>query len=474
MSGAVDADQAKTAATGGSLWGGRFQGGLDPLFERVNQSLPFDLRLLADDVVGSRAYARALGAAGVLGADEVERLVAALDDVARSAAEDPARVLASGAEDVHSYVEAELVARVGDLGKRLHTGRSRNDQVATDLKLWLRRELAALGEDVVALQRAMVDLAERHAADPLPGFTHLQRAQPVTFGHQCMAYVEMLGRDRGRIADAAARAGTCPLGSGALAGNPYPVDRAALSRDLGFEAGPTRNSLDAVSDRDHAIEAVSACVQIMLHLSRVSEDWIFLATTEAGLLTFGDTVSTGSSLMPQKRNPDALELVRGKTGRVHGALVSLVTTLKGLPLAYNKDMQEDKEPLFEALGTTRDCLRVLHAVVLDATFDAERARAACSGGFLDATDLADLLVARGVPFRDAHDRVGAAVNAASAEGVDLADLSPDARAAHLPELEGVDLHAELSADALVERRRAVGGTSPVCVTQEVARWKSTN
>ncbi|MEL6431151.1 MAG: argininosuccinate lyase [Planctomycetota bacterium] len=455
-----------------ALWGGRFEGALDPLFERVNQSLPFDRRLLPEDVRGSQAWARALGAAGVLEEAEVEQLVAALDDVLAAAVRDPERVLASGAEDVHSYVEAELVDRVGDLGRRLHTGRSRNDQVATDLKLHLRDRLGALVLGVRSLQAALAELAVRHAADPLPGYTHLQRAQPVTFGHQCLAYVEMLDRDAGRFEDAAARMDRCPLGSGALAGVPYAIDRHALSVDLGFGGGPTRNSLDAVSDRDHALETTSACATTMVHLSRLAEDWVFLASSEARMLRFGDRVSTGSSLMPQKRNPDALELVRGKVGRVHGAHVALVTTMKGLPLAYDKDMQEDKEPLFDALDQTLDALAVARACALDVTFDTGAGRAAASGdGFLEATDLADLLVARGVPFRTAHERVGRAVERAIARGTSLGALPADDRAELVPELDGVDLETELGVDAVLARRVAYGGTAPDRVAEEAERWK---
>lgn len=455
------------------LWGGRFSGALHPVFERLNRSLPFDRRMVFEDLAGSAAWARGLVGAGVLTEDEGSQLGSALEAIADDLTRDEAPIDASSAEDVHSFVEQEVVRRVGDLGKRLHTGRSRNDQVATDLKLHLRGALGHIDVAIRAAQRALVTLADAHAAAPLPGYTHLQRAQPVTFGHQCLAYVEMLARDADRLKSAAVRMDTCPLGSAALAGTAYPVDRQALASTLGFAAGPTRNSLDAVSDRDHVLEVVFACTTTMLHLSRLAEDWIFLASQEAGLLTFGDTVSTGSSLMPQKRNPDALELLRGKVGRVHGALTALITTTKGLPLAYDKDLQEDKEALFDALDTTRACLEVAALVAQDATFDAERARAACTVGHLDATDLADLLVRRGVPFREAHERVGAAVTAAIRSGVPLAELSAAARAEALPELEGVNLADELGTDALLARRDVIGGTAIVRVQAEVARWKQT-
>ena len=457
--------------TEAKLWGGRFQGALHPIFEELNRSLPFDRRFVFDDLAGSVAWARGLAGAGVLSGAERDELVATLEAIAAELAEDESPLDVSRAEDVHSFVEDELVRRVGDLGKKLHTGRSRNDQVATDLKLHLRAAIEEIRVGIRGAQAALVELAGEFHDAPLPGYTHLQRAQPVTFGHQCLAYVEMLARDADRLADASARMDTCPLGSAALAGTAYPVDREALASELGFGAGATRNSLDAVSDRDHVLEVIFACTTTMLHLSRMAEDWIFLASQEAAVLTFGDTVSTGSSLMPQKRNPDALELLRGKVGRVHGALTTLITTTKGLPLAYDKDLQEDKEALFEALDTTGTCLEVAALVAQDVVFDREQARAACGVGHLDATDLADLLVKRGVPFREAHDRVGAAVNAAIEEGVPLERLSAAAREATMPELAGVALAEELGTDALLARRDVIGGTAAARVAAEVERWK---
>ncbi|QDV09218.1 Argininosuccinate lyase [Planctomycetes bacterium Poly30] len=452
------------------LWGGRFAGGLHPIFDELNRSLPFDRRLVFQDIDGSVAWANGLAQAGVLNADEAAKLVSTLGEIRAELEKDPSPIDASRAEDVHSFIEETLVARVGDLGKKLHTGRSRNDQVATDLKLYLRGWLTDVQGEFQALQLSLVELASAHADAALPGYTHLQRAQPVTFGHQCLAYVEMLARDAERLRDAAGRMDACPLGSGALAGTAYPVDRDGLSRALGF-ARTTHNSLDAVSDRDHVLEIIFGCLTAMLHLSRLAEDWIFLASQESAVLRFGDTVSTGSSLMPQKRNPDALELLRGKVGRVHGALTTLVTTTKGLPLAYDKDLQEDKEALFDALDTTTACLRVAKLVAEDVVFDRTRALAATRVGYLDATDLADLMVGRGVPFREAHDRVGQAVNAAIEEGVELGELSAAARAAVMPELEGVDLAAELTTEAMLSRRDVIGGTAVERVRDEVAAWK---
>ena len=451
------------------LWSGRLAGGLDAAFAKFNRSLPFDRRLLADDLRGSVAWARALGRAAVIAPDEAEALVAGLEQLGTELAADPSALHLSDAEDVHSFVEAALEERIGPLARKLHTGRSRNDQVATDIKLFLKRELAALDEALATLMRALVELAEREAGLPLPGYTHMQRAQPITAGHHALAYVEMLARDRSRVAAALERADTSPLGAGALAGTAFPIDRDELARDLGFAGGPARNSLDAVADRDHVLDAAFACCTVLVHLSRLAEDWIFFATSEAGFLALADEVSTGSSLMPQKKNPDALELVRGKAGRVIGSLQALLVTLKGLPLAYDKDMQEDKEPLFDALDTTRACLAVTARAVRGVRFDAERCRAAARRGHLAATDLADLLVRQGVAFRDAHERVGAAVREALERGLELQDL--DRLPALFPELDA-NLAEALAVESTLARRACVGGTAPERVRIEVERWKT--
>jgi len=451
-------------------WGGRFEGQLDPVFERFNQSLGFDRRLLEADVRGSVAWARELGAAGVLKAAEVERLVAGLEAIGRETAADPSRLDGSTAEDVHSFVESALYEKVGELAGRLHTGRSRNDQVATDLKLWARDAFGRVRSRVEDLVAALVTLADEHADAPLPGYTHLQRAQPITIGHHLLAYVEMLARDRGRLKDALARMDTCPLGAAALAGTAFGVDRPTLAERLGFKGGPAGNSLDAVASRDHACELVFCCTQIAIHLSRLAEDWIFFSTHEAGFLRFDDTVSTGSSLMPQKKNPDVMELVRGKAGRVIGDLQSLLVMLKGLPLAYNKDMQEDKEPLFDAFDTTLACLEVAAIAARGARFDRERCAAAAGEGYLNATDLADLLVSEGVPFRDAHERTGVAVRRALELGVELQDLPAATLAELFPELDG-DLASLLSVEKVLSRRCVGGGTSPDRVRASVRAWK---
>jgi argininosuccinate lyase len=467
--------QPDAGASGGKLWGGRFEGGLDPFFERFNRSLPFDRRLVDEDLVGSIAWAHALGAAGVLTAAEVRELARALEDLRSECRTDPRALEQSIArgidEDVHSFVERLLTERVGVLGKKLHTGRSRNDQVATDLKLWLRSAADELDRALVGLMTALTDLAHRTADLPVPGYTHLQRAQPITAGHHALAYVEMLARDRERLADLRRRADTCPLGCGALAGTAFPIDRKELARALGF-ASATRNSLDTVSDRDHVAELLFAQSLMLVHLSRLAEDWIFQGTYEARFVRFADAVATGSSLMPQKKNPDALELIRGKCGRVVGHLQSLLVTLKALPLAYDKDLQEDKEGLFDAFDTTVACLRVMTTVVETIEYDAERCRDAASRGFLNATDLADLLVAEGVPFRDAHDRVGLAVRTAIQQGVELEDLPPPVVAELLPELRRLPrgLTHELGVDQVVARRNALGGTAPARVSAEAKRW----
>jgi argininosuccinate lyase len=427
--------------------------------------------LLPDELRASAAWARALTRAKVLEPAECARIEEGLEAIGAELAANIGAIEASRAEDVHTLVENELERRVGALARKLHTGRSRNDQVATDLKLHLRRRVPLLEEARLELVRALLGLAERSVEIVLPGYTHMQRAQPISAAHHALAYVEMLARDGERFRDALARCDSCPLGSAALAGTAWPIDREELARDLRFERGATHNSLDAVSDRDHVLELAFASSLAMVHLSRLAEDWIFFASQEAGFLELSDAVTTGSSLMPQKKNPDALELVRGKAGRVIGALTALLVTVKGLPLAYDKDLQEDKRALFDALDTTEACLRVTALVAREARYDGERSRAAASRGFLDATDLADLLVRRGVPFRDAHERVGRAVREAQAAGVELAGLPAERRRALFPELSG-ELSAELALERQLERRGTLGGTAPARVREEIARWNA--
>ena len=333
---------------GDTMWGGRFDGRADPLFRAFNDSLAVDWRLAAEDVAGSIAGAHALLGAGVLTEEETTALVGELESLGAEVADHPEPPLDSGAEDVHTWVEARLVERLGALGKKLHTGRSRNDQVATDLRLWAREAVAARVEEIRAVERALLDLADRERATAMPGYTHLQRAQPILFAHWCLSYVEMLERDAERFIDAGRRLNLCPLGSGALAGTAYPVDRARIAADLGFD-GPTRNSLDAVGDRDFAIEILAAASLSAVHLSRIGEDLTLFASSEFGLVSLDDGVSSGSSIMPQKRNPDATELIRGKCGRIVGAHLGLLVTVKGTPGGYQKDLQEDKAALFGAM-----------------------------------------------------------------------------------------------------------------------------
>ncbi len=455
------------------LWGGRFSGGLDPRFEGFNRSLGVDSRMWREDIQGSLAWAKALLAGKVIDAAEERAIREGLERLAARFGEKPEALQYSQAEDVHSLVEGELRADIGDPARKLHTGRSRNDQVATDLRLFLKGRGATLQERIRSLQRALVELAERHAADPMPGYTHLQRAQPVTIGHHLLAYAEMLERDRTRFVDALARMDRCPLGSGALAGTAFPVEREALARELGF-AGPTRNSLDSVAARDHASELAFACSTVAVHLSRLAEDWIFFASQEARFVELSDAVATGSSLMPQKKNPDSLELLRGKSARVLGVLQALLVLQKGLPLAYDKDLQEDKELLFDALDTADACLEIAEITVRNVRFDTARCRAEATRGYANATDLADWLVRRGLPFRDAHERAGSVVRVALESRCELEDLPAPAWRALLPELAAVteeQWRAELSVEAVLEHRNQIGGTAPERVRAEVREWK---
>jgi argininosuccinate lyase/amino-acid N-acetyltransferase len=454
-------------SSSGPLWAGRQEGPVDDLFRRFNDSLPFDRRLVREDLVGSMAWARAIERAGVLSRDERIRLEAALREILAAVERDPSLLGTADDEDVHSWVERELIARVGDLGKKLHTGRSRNDQVATDLRLWTEIEIEARLAEIEAAMRALFDLAERERETVLPGYTHLQRAQPLLFAHWCLAYVEMLRRDADRFADALDRVRVSPLGSGALAGTAYPIDREALAADLGFGAA-SGNSLDAVSDRDFVVETLAATSLCAVHLSRLAEDLIFYATSEAGFVELPDAFTSGSSLMPQKKNPDALELIRGKTGRHVGNLVSILTTLKGLPLAYNKDMQEDKEPLFDSMEHLSLCLRVLPPMLGGMRVNRERTMQAAAGGFSNATDLADYLVRAGVPFREAHHQVGRLVRTAIEEKKPLEGLSLETLQRHAPKVGG-DVYTELTVGATLAKRAVEGGTSPKSVESALDR-----
>ena len=431
------------------LWGGRFEGKIDPGFAEFNNSYRFDRRLFEADVTASIAYAEALVKAGVIEGEEGTQIRDALNTILKSGADE-----VHSAEDVHSFVESRLIELVGDVGRKLHTGRSRNDQVATDFRLWLRGAIDELTNSIRDTQTSLLDFAEANRDVVIPGYTHLQRAQPVLLAHWCLAYFEMLARDRERVGEVRRRVNVMPLGSAALAGTSFPINREALAASLGFER-VSRNSLDAVSDRDFCVEFLSACALVMVHLSRLAEDIILYATSEFGLFQLGDAIATGSSLMPQKKNPDSMELVRGKSGRVFGDLMGLLTTLKGLPLAYNKDMQEDKEAVFDAFDTVSASLRVTATVMRNIGIDKDRAAAAASSGYMNATELADYLVRKGMPFRDAHEVVGKIVMKAIEMGkeLDQMDLS------EFSTLIGEDIYEALSLESTLGAKSQIGGTA---------------
>ncbi|TMM43931.1 argininosuccinate lyase [Colwellia ponticola] len=455
-----------------ALWGGRFKGEASVQFKRFNDSLPVDYRMAVQDIVGSIAWAGAIHSVGIINDGELARLVAALNELKASVEADPEQILSSDAEDIHSWVEIQLIEKTGDLGKKLHTGRSRNDQVATDLKLWCKETGGDLLFALVNLQQAMMNLAEREKDTVLPGYTHLQRAQPVTFGHWCLAYVEMFNRDIGRLKDALYRLDVSPLGSGALAGTAYPIDRNALASSLGFRRA-TMNSLDAVSDRDHVIELLAAASISMMHLSRFAEDLIFYNSGEAGFVEMSDLVSSGSSLMPQKKNPDACELIRGKAGRVFGSLTGMLTTMKALALAYNKDMQEDKEGLFDALDTWQECMEMAVLVADGLKVNRSRTLAAAQQGYANATELADYLVGKDIPFREAHHIVGEVVLAAIDKGVPLEDLTITQLQEFSDKIEQ-DVYQHLSIESTLNKREALGGTSRSQVQKALATIQSGN
>ncbi|MGR5134435.1 argininosuccinate lyase [Vibrio alfacsensis] len=448
-----------------ALWGGRFTQAADTRFKDFNDSLRFDYRLAEQDIVGSIAWSKALLSVDVLSAQEQQKLELALNELKLEVMEDPHQILHSDAEDIHSWVEQQLISKVGDLGKKLHTGRSRNDQVATDLKLWCRQQGQQLLIALDRLQAQMVGVAKLHQGTVLPGYTHLQRAQPVTFAHWCLAYVEMFERDYSRLSDALKRLDTCPLGSGALAGTAYPIDREELAHNLGFHRA-TRNSLDSVSDRDHVMELMSVASISMLHLSRLAEDMIFYNSGESNFIELADTVTSGSSLMPQKKNPDALELIRGKTGRVYGALAGMMMTVKALPLAYNKDMQEDKEGLFDALDTWNDCMEMAALCFDGIKVNGERTLEAAKQGYANSTELADYLVAKGIPFREAHHIVGVAVVGAIGKGCALEELSLQELKTFSEVIEA-DVYEILTIESCLEKRCALGGVSPQQVAYAV-------
>lgn len=446
--------------------GRRFEGALDPLAAELNASIDFDRRLLPHDVAGSIAHAEMLAAKGIISKDDAAAITAGLPRVEAK--------LASGElpweaalEDVHMNVEARLIDDIGDAGRRLHTARSRNDQVATDLRLYARASAQRISDAIDDLRRAFLAQARAHVDTLMPGYTHFQRAQPVRLAHHLLAYDAMLERDRGRIRDAAKRADLSPLGSGALAGTTLPIDREHVARSLGF-SGITRNSLDAVGDRDFAIELVAACALMQTHLSRLGEELVLWTSQEVGFVRIGEAYCSGSSLMPQKMNPDLAELLRAKSGRSVGAWVTLMTVVKGLPLAYNKDLQETQEPLYDAVETALATLGVATGMVKSLVFDTARLRAAIDAGYLVATELADYLVTKGVPFREAHDVAGHLVRVASGRGVELAQLSlSELQTAHPAFSE--DVSTWLDPERAVDRRDLPGGPAKARVLAEIDR-----
>ena len=444
-----------------TMWGGRFETGPDALMARINASIDFDKRLYAQDIAASIAHSRMLGQQRIIAAKDVAAIVGGLQKILQQI-ETGAFEFKTELEDIHLNVEKRLTDMIGAAGGRLHTGRSRNDQVATDFRLWVRDCIDATDRALQTLQAALIGKAEIHAATVMPGFTHLQSAQPVTFGHHMLAYVEMIGRDRGRFIDARARVNESPLGAAALAGTSFPIDRAATAKALGF-ARPLANSMDAVSARDFALEFLAAAAICATHLSRLAEELVIWSSPQFAFVKLSDGFTTGSSIMPQKRNPDAAELIRAKTGRISGALVGLLTVMKGLPLAYSKDMQEDKEPLFDAADSLSLSIHAMTGMMSSLTVNEARLRAAASAGFSTATDLADWLVREaGLPFRDAHHVTGGLVKLAESKNCELADLS-------LKEMQAADsritksVYGVLSVDKSVASRTSLGGTAPMRV-----------
>ena len=461
MSAMQDKDDTST-----KTWSGRFSEPVSDLVKRYTASVSFDKRLAEVDILGSLAHARMLHKVGVLGAGDlaaIERGMAQIRNDVRAGRFEWSVDL----EDVHMNIESRLTALVGDAGKRLHTGRSRNDQIATDIRLWLRGEIDIITVLARRAQLALADLAEKHADTVMPGFTHMQVAQPVTFGHHLMAYVEMLARDEARLADCRKRVNRLPLGAAALAGTSYPIDREYVAKELGFD-GVCENSLDAVSDRDFAIEFLAAAALAMTHLSRFSEELVLWMSPAFGFIALADRFCTGSSIMPQKKNPDVPELIRGKTGRIDGHLMGLLVLMKGQPLAYNKDNQEDKEPLFDTVDTLRDTLIIIADMVTGIQVMPGAMSAAVSKGFATATDLADYLVKKGMAFRDAHEAVARAVRAAESRGCDIAGL-PLAELQDFSALIGEDVFGVLTPTGSVASRKHVGGTAPDQVRAAVMR-----
>lgn len=456
--------------TGNKMWGGRFASGPDAIMEEINASIDFDQKLYAQDIEGSKAHASMLAEQGIISQEDAKQIITGLDTISSEIAEGSFK-FSRALEDIHMNVESRLRELIGDAAGRLHTARSRNDQVALDFRMWVREQTQLAQSNIVKLIDALLVKAEEHADTLMPGFTHLQTAQPVTFGHHCLAYVEMLARDYSRMKDAHERMNECPLGSSALAGTGFNIDRHMTSDALSFRE-PTRNSLDTVSDRDFALEFLSAASICGTHLSRFAEEIVIWSTPQFGFVSLSDKFSTGSSIMPQKKNPDAAELVRGKIGRVNGSLVGLLTVMKGLPLTYSKDMQEDKEGVFDAAETLELCLAAMTGMISDMTINKDAMKAAAGSGYSTATDLADWLVREaGLPFRDAHHVTGTAVALAESENKELAELKLDQlKEIHASITDGI--YDVLTVEASVASRTSFGGTAPSNVRKQIEYWKN--
>ena len=451
------------------LWSGRFGKDTDALVNDFNASIQFDQRLYKEDITGSMAHAKMLGATGIISAADAEAIVAGLQSILADIEAGKVEFTADN-EDIHMNVEALLTQRIGDAGKRLHTGRSRNDQVALDFRMYVREQIPVIVEQLLELETVLCRQAKKYQTAVMPGYTHLQRAQPISFAQHLMAYAAQLSRDVTRLEDCRERLNLCPLGSGALAGTTYPIDRFMTARDLGF-AGPMGNSLDGVSDRDYALEFLSALSILMMHLSRFSEEVILWCSWEFKFIELDDAYATGSSIMPQKKNPDVAELVRGKTGRVYGDLMSLLTAMKGLPLAYNKDMQEDKEPVFDAVDTVEMCLPVFAAMLDTMTVRTDNMRKAAGHGFINATDCADYLTKKGMPFRDAYTVTGHLVAQCTAAGKTLEELTlPELKAAS--NLFEADVYDALNLENCMALRNSYGGPAVAETTRQIAEMEA--
>ena len=452
------------------LWGGRFTKETDQLVQNFNESLSFDQKFYRQDIRGSIAHVKMLAKQGILSEKDRDDIIRGLEGIREDLDSGKLTISTdSGYEDIHSFVEGTLTERIGEAGKRLHTGRSRNDQLALDMKLYIRDEIDELDGLTEGLLREILEIMEKNTETYMPGFTHLQKAQPITLAHHMGAYFEMFSRDRSRLCDIRSRMNYCPLGSGALAGTTYPLDREYTASLLDF-AGPTLNSMDSVADRDYLIELLAALSTISMHLSRFCEEIIIWNTNEYRFVELDDSYSTGSSIMPQKKNPDIAELIRGKCGRVYGALVSLLTTMKGLPLAYNKDMQEDKELTFDAIDTVKGCLSLFTGMLSSMTFRKDVMEASAKRGFTNATDAADYLVNKGVPFRDAHGIVGQLVLLCIEKGIALDDLPLEEYKEISPVFEG-DVYEAISMKTCVDRRQTLGAPGPEAMKKVIAIYK---